>query len=106
MSIPRKPTTRPKQKPRGEYQVGFARPPERTQFKGGNQAASKKGRPQGRKNNRTIIEEIADFKVKIELPGRKFKRMSLWEAGIWKMAVKAVNCDLKAFQGFNGIMQD
>jgi hypothetical protein len=44
--------------------------------------------PRGRKNNRTTIEEIADFKVKIELPGHKSRRMSLWEAGIWRMVIK------------------
>lgn len=83
------------------YQVGYGHPPLATRFQRGNQAARKKGRPKGRRSNAVILQEIVDFKVDATLPDGKRKKISLWEAGVRKIALKAIQGDLKAWAELN-----
>lgn len=101
---PRKPTVGKKQ-PKGDYGIGYARAPEATKFGLGNQAARKRGRPPGRESNATILRRIIDFKVKIELPGGRSKKMGLWEASAWKQNVKAAQGDTRAFNAINDLAE-
>lgn len=101
---PRKPASEKKQ-PKGDYDVGYARTPDATKFKVGNQAARKAGRPAGRENNATIMKRIIDFKVSISLPGGRNRKMGLWEASAWKQAVKAAQGDTRAFREINDLAE-
>lgn len=86
-----------KQQPRGDYQVGYARTPEHSRFKPGNQIGKKGGRPKGRKNNATLLREILEFKIDMVLPGGTSRRVSLLEAATWQTATKALRGDARAY---------
>ncbi|WP_311029293.1 DUF5681 domain-containing protein [Mesorhizobium koreense] len=85
----------------GSYQVGYGHPPLATRFQKGNQAARKKGRPKGRRSNAVILKEILDFKVDATFPDGTRRKISLWEAAARKIALKAVQGDLKAWTELN-----
>ena len=86
-----------KQQPRGDYEAGYAKTPEHTRFKPGNEIGKKGGRPKGRKNKATLLREILEFKIEMNLPGGASKRVTELEAATWKMATKAVGGDARAF---------
>jgi hypothetical protein len=57
---------------RGEYEVGYSRPPTAHQFKPG-RSGNAKGRPKGAKNQATIVREIVNMKVAMRVGGRTRK---------------------------------
>ncbi len=76
--------------------VGYGKPPKSTRFKTGNQAARGRGRPRGSRNRLTIVKEVAAFSHDVTMPDGKSRKMTLWEAGIWKLSIAAARGDLKA----------
>jgi hypothetical protein len=72
-----------------DYEVGYGKPPRHTRFKKG-QSGNPKGRPRGRRNTATIMQEILERPVKVKEDGRT-RRMSLFEAFLTGMAQKGLN---------------
>lgn len=102
MSRKTKDANRATNTPSVDYEIGYGRPPEATRFKPGNQAAAKGGgRPKGRKNDATIVKAVVNHKVTVTLPNGVKKKMTIWEAGFWKLAIKSANGDPKAWTEFN-----
>lgn len=52
-----------------DYEVGYGRPPRRTQFKPGS-SGNPKGRPRGSKNLATIVRQVLDARVAVRERGR------------------------------------
>jgi len=77
-----------------EYEVGYGKPPKKHQFKPG-YSGNKKGRPKGRKNLHTIIENLMNEKIKITINGRT-KKVSCIEATIRQVLLAALKGDVKA----------
>ena len=72
-----------------DYEVGYGKPPKHTQFKKG-QSGNSKGRPKGRKNMRTIVNDILNRTVTIRENGRT-RRVKFQEAFAHQLAAKALN---------------
>jgi hypothetical protein len=79
---------------KGEYDVGYRRPPKKTQFTPG-QSGNPKGRPKGAKNEATIWRTIFNRKVAIREGGRT-RKVSLLEAMLLKYTERALNGEAKA----------
>lgn len=77
-----------------EYEVGYGKPPKKHQFKPG-YSGNKKGRPKGRKNIHTIVENLMNEKIKITINGRT-KKVSCIEATIRQVSLAALKGDIKA----------
>jgi hypothetical protein len=71
-----------------DYKVGYGRPPKHTRFKKG-QSGNPKGRPKGRKNWATIIDETLNRKVMVRVGG-KTKRMTASQCIIEKTIQQAI----------------
>jgi hypothetical protein len=80
----------------GDYEVGHGRPPKRTQFKPGH-SGNPKGRPKGRKNIHTILEETFYRPVTITENGRK-RFVSAIEAVLLSVMQSALGGNLRAFE--------
>ncbi|MBL9067109.1 MAG: hypothetical protein JNN10_12520 [Sphingopyxis sp.] len=80
-----------------DYEVGYARPPEKTRFKKGNKSG--KGRPKGSPNLKTMVNRIADEKVSAKIQGKpvKLKRKELM---LLHVATLACQGDLRALDRF------
>ncbi len=72
-----------------DYEVGYGKPPKKHQFKPG-QSGNPKGRPKGRKNMATLIQNVLDRKVVVKQNGRE-RKISFSEAFIEAFAQKAIN---------------
>jgi hypothetical protein len=55
-----------------EYEVGYGKPPEETQFKTG-MSGNPKGRPKGSKNTYNLLNEILSQKLEVVENGKKIK---------------------------------
>ena len=77
-----------------ECEVGYWKPPKKHQFKPG-YSGNKKGRPKGRKNIHTIVENLMNEKIKITINGRT-KKVSCIEATIRQVSLAALKGDIKA----------
>ena len=64
-----KPTATPSTGRDQAYEVGYGKPPADTRFKAG-RSGNPKGRPKGRKNLKTIIQEVFDAKITVREGGR------------------------------------
>ena len=87
---------RRKSPPEGDYEVGYGRPPKRSRFKPG-QSGNPKGRPRGRKNIHTILEETLFRLVTITENGRKRKAPAI-EALFLSLLRKSLDGDMRAFE--------
>lgn len=81
---------------RTDYEVGFGRPPTRTQFKPG-RSGNPRGRPKRAKGMKTITIEILTEKVAIRTAAG-IKRVSKMEAVLHKLTEKAFAGDVRAQQ--------
>lgn len=77
-----------------KYEVGYGKPSPEKQFKPG-QSGNPKGRPKGRKNTMSMLQEILDGKMTIVENGKKmkFSRRSVILRQVINAALKG---DLKA----------
>ena len=80
------------------YEVGYGKPPKRTQFPKGS-SGNPKGRPKGDKNLFTIVQRAVRERVTVKTQGRTI-RMSKLEACMHQLANKAASGDLKAIREF------
>jgi len=76
-----------------DYEVGYGRPPEATQFRPGNKLG--KGRPKGSRNLKTLVNRIADETVPARIQGKPVK-MKRKELMLRHLAIQACQGDLKA----------
>jgi len=79
---------------RKDYEIGYRKPPKHSQFKAG-RSGNPRGRPKGRKNGATLLEEALGKKITVSEQGRR-KTVSSYEAMIMQLVIKAVKGDLKA----------
>jgi hypothetical protein len=80
---------------KGDYDVGYGKPPKATRFQPG-RSGNPKGRPRGRKNLRTILEETLFKSVMVTESGQK-RRVPAIEAAFLRLLNKALEGDLRAF---------
>jgi hypothetical protein len=81
---------------KGDYPVGFGKPPKRTQFKKG-QSGNPNGRPKGRLNTVTMLGRAMMEKVVINEHGQR-KTVTKWQAALKQLVNKAAGGDLAAFK--------
>jgi hypothetical protein len=75
-------------------EVGYCKPPKRTQFKPG-QSGNPKGRPKGAKNFSTKVHEVLSLPVKIT-QGKRQTSVPTDVAVLMRIREKALNGDLRA----------
>lgn len=77
-----------------DYKVGYGSPPRATRFKPG-KSGNPRGRPKGKRNVKTELEEVLGQKVRIT-EGGKTRSLSKWHAMMMRAVAKALNGDMKA----------
>jgi hypothetical protein len=77
-------------------EIGFGKPPKRTQFKKG-QSGNPRGRPKGKPNLATVLEKALREKVIINENGRR-KIITTLEASVKQLVNKAAAGDPRAMQ--------
>ncbi len=76
------------------YEVGYARPPKRSQFRPG-QSGNPKGRPKGAKNEATIIRAILNRQIEIR-DGSRTRKVSVMEGMLLSFAQEGLKGNPKA----------
>lgn len=84
--------------PVGKYEVGYGRPPRHSRFRPG-QSGNPKGRPKGRKNFLTILEETLYRQVAITENGRR-RTVHAIEALLLSVLRQSLDGNLRAFDKF------
>ena len=84
-----------------EYEVGYRRPPKRTQFKKG-ESGNPKGRPKGSRGLEKVVMEELKAKITVNENGRS-KRVRKVEAIAKQMVNKAMTGDPKAISLVIGV---
>jgi hypothetical protein len=79
---------------RGEFEVGYGRPPKKTQFKPG-QSGNPKGRPKGAKNEATILRHIFNRQIEMRESGR-VRKVSVLEGMLLKFTDDALKGNPKS----------
>ncbi len=79
-----------------DYQVGYRRPPISNRFKPG-RSGNPRGRPKGKKNVATILEQELHKPIVITSHGRK-KTVSVLEAAVRRLLEEALVGDLGALK--------
>ncbi|QWG26070.1 hypothetical protein KMZ93_19755 [Bradyrhizobium sediminis] len=74
--------------------VGYGRPPRAHQFKPG-ESGNPKGRPKGKKNEATMLDELLFQKIKIREGGRE-RRITLFEGMLRRFAEDSLKGNIKA----------
>ncbi len=87
-----------RKKPNGDNEVGYGKPPKERQFKPG-QSGNLKGRPKSKKSGLTDVSGLLNEPVKVKAGG-KVREMRPFEAGLRKLAKRAVDGDLRAILKF------
>jgi len=80
----------------GSYEVGYRKPPRRTQFQKG-QSGNPKGRPRRSKNVATLAREALYAQVEVTENGRR-RRVSKLEVGFKQLANRIAKGDLVAIR--------
>ena len=94
---------RAKDRPIGDYEVGYCRPPAAHRFKHGNKA-NPKGRRKGSRNREVVIREVLLEAVTVR-EGDTVRQMPALEAVLKKTLAKALAGDNKAVLTIIGIAQ-
>ena len=93
-----------KKKGGGEYEVGYGRPPRRTQFEPG-QSGNPNGRPRKAPSPINPMVKEAQARIKISVNG-KSKNMKVWEAIILKLRKDALSDDPRARRDYLKLLMD
>jgi hypothetical protein len=93
-----------KKRPPGDYEVGYGKPPKRHQFPKG-RSGNVSGRPKSKKPGLTDISGLLNEPVKLKA-GDKVREMAPFEAGLRKLAKRAVDKDLRAILKFVKICEE
>nr|WP_087575756.1 DUF5681 domain-containing protein [Sphingomonas sp. CDS-1] len=88
---------------RGDYEVGYKKPPKRTQFKKG-QSGNPKGRPKGAKSLQTIARRLLTEKISVRT-ARGENRVTRIEAMMMKLIESASKGDFRALQAMFTLYQ-
>jgi hypothetical protein len=89
---------------RRDYEVGYGKPPVHTRFQKG-QSGNPKGRPRGRKNLSSLLNEALNGWVIVVENGRR-KKITKREAIITQLVNKSAAADLKATQIVIALVQE
>ncbi len=93
-----------KKKPSGDNEVGYGKPPKEHQFPKG-KSGNLRGRPKSKKSGLTDISGLLNEPVKVKAGG-KVREMGPFEAGLRKLAKRAVDKDLRAILKFVKICEE
>lgn len=80
-------------KAKGDYEVGYGKPPQHSKFKPGNTAG--RGRRTGSKNLKTIVQEAGQAKVPVTIGGQT-RKLTRPELAVHHLYNKAGQGDMKA----------
>jgi hypothetical protein len=83
-----------KRRLRGDYKIGKGRPPRATQFKRG-QSGNPRGRPKGRKDTLSLLQEALNKRILINENGKSYK-ITVLAAITRRVVLAALNGDLKS----------
>ncbi len=89
---------------RDDDKVGYGNPPKHSRFKPG-QSGNRRGRPKSKKRGKTDVSELLNEPVKVTAGGKE-RDMSPFEASFRKLAIKAINKDLRAIRKFMKICEE
>ncbi len=90
--------------PTGDYEVGYGKPPKQHRFPKG-RSGNVSGRPKSKKPGSTDISGLLNEPVKVKA-GDRVREMRPFEAGLWKLAKRAVDKDLRAILKFVKICEE
>lgn len=88
---------------RGEYKVGYRKPPPQHRFKRGNNA-NPRGRKKGTRNRKLVIQEVL-FELVTVREGGEVRQMPALEALLKKLLAKGLGGDAKATLAIIGLAQ-
>jgi hypothetical protein len=89
-------------KPKGEYAVGYGKPPHKNQFKPG-RSGNPKGRPKGLRNFTTDARAMLKSKVPYTGPDGRRKTISAQEASFVRLKEMALRGDARGLDRLLGI---
>ena len=89
---------------RGDYEVGYGKPPRHTRFAKG-QSGNPRGRPCGAKNFTTLLEEALDETVTVTENGGR-RKVSKLQAIVTQLVNRSAKADYKAIQILLGMLRD
>ncbi len=93
-----------KKKPSGDNEVGYGKPPKQHRFPKG-RSGNVSGRPKSKKSGLTDISGLLNEPVKVKA-GDRVREMGPFEAGLRKLAKRAVDKDLRAILKFVKICEE
>ena len=93
-----------KKKPSGDNEVGYGKPPKEHQFPKG-KSGNIRGRPKSKKSGLTDVSGLLNEPVKVKAGG-KVREMGPFEAGLRKLAKKAVDGNFPAIRKFVRICEE
>ena len=91
-------------KPTGDNEVGYGKPPKQHRFPKG-RSGNVSGRPKSKKPGSTDISGLLNEPVKVKA-GDRVREMGPFEAGLRKLAKRAVDKDLRAILKFVRICEE
>ena len=93
-----------KKKPTGGYEVGYALPPKKGQIREG-EIRNPKGRGKSRNSGSSDISELLNEPIKVTIGG-KVRKMGPFEAGLRKLAKRAVDGHLPSILKFIRVCEE
>src|SRR4051812_6036920 len=87
------------QRRNGDYEVGFSKPPKRSQFKPG-ESGNPRGRPKGRKGLSALLQAELQTPIKVTTEDGKTKRMTKLQAIVKRLVNALLKGDPKALALF------
>jgi len=91
-------------KPKETYEIGYGKPPQRTQFQKGH-SGNARGRPKGSLNVTTILEEVLLERVPVKENGRQ-RSLTKLETTIKRMVHDAIAGNARARQQVIDLLQN
>ncbi len=90
--------------PGGDYEAGYGKPPKAHRFKSG-QSGNVGGRKKSKKSGATDISEVLNTPVRVTIGG-KVREMDSFEAGLRKIAKRAIDGHLPSILKFIKICEE